>query len=152
MTKSEIFEEVRTLLREPQTDTISDPWTYSDDDLVLQIRSALRHLKAKGVSTTTTVSVEGVMDTEPSDAVGTLIALRVASVLLRGDMIRKLNSGELGMYFKAGPDIVDTKTVATNFKKIASEYEDEFEIMLVLALSETSIGEVFGGPTLSQQQ
>jgi hypothetical protein len=149
MTRDELFEEIRTLLREPQLDSVSDPWTYSDEDLILQVRSTLRHLKAQGVTTTADMGTDGTMSADLTARHGALVSLHVATKLLRGDMIRKLNSGELGIYFKSGTDVVDTKTVANNFRDVSTKYDGEYEVLLLLSLNDINGAEVFGGPTLS---
>ncbi len=140
MTKAEMFEEIRTRLAEPQTATVEEPYTYDDTDLTYHVRSALRWVQqAKAITTTAVMSTLGVLSPEPTDQVGYLVALRVASQLLRSDMISRLNAGDMGVYFRAGDNIIDTKTVAISFKAAASVYDLEIEHLVALILSDATI-------------
>src|SRR3954471_2680622 len=98
--KAEIFEEIRTLLRDAQKELgITNPQTYDDSDLILQVRSALRQLSALGVTTNTVMAVDGTFTPDPTDQIGVLLALKSTSTLLRGDMISRVTSGEFGVLF-----------------------------------------------------
>lgn len=151
MTKEELHEQIRVLLREPLKETVSGTWLYTDEDLVLYVRSALRSLVAKGVVTDAVMAADGTLSPEPSNRVGLLIAYHAASALLRGDMIQKLNTGEIGVAFRAGADSLDTKTVATTMKAIANAYDDDLTTLLTIELTDPdSAGQgVFGDSTLS---
>ena len=149
MTKQELFEEVRTLLRDAQVAAVSSPYRYGDEDLTYQIRSALRWARTQGVVTDAAMSTEGELAPEPSEPVGLLLAYRTAANLLQGDLISRLHSGELGMYFRAGDNIIDTKTAAGAFRFAAALFQNEVASLLFQLLSENNIGDVYGGPTLS---
>lgn len=138
MTAAELFEEIRALLREPQLSTPGDPWEYQDDDLVVQVRSALRHIIAKGVLTDVAMSKDGVLDPAPDEKVGMLLAYQVASALLSGDLTQMLLDGELGISFRSGPDQFDSKRAAITFKEIAGAYTDEADRLLTIVLSDQS--------------
>lgn len=150
MEKDELFEEIRALLTEP-LDAMVTPYTYSDEQLTTQVRSALRRISAKGVSTDAVMSLDGDLNPEPTESVGLLLAYSVASALLRGDMVQKLNTGEIGVYARMGSDILDTKTVANSMKTLSSAYDEEFKILLTIVLSDpdTAADNVFGDDTLS---
>jgi hypothetical protein len=136
MTKAELFEEIRTRLSEPQTATVENPYTYDDTELTYHVRSAIRWVQqAKGITTTAAMATNGTLSPEPTDQVGYLLALRVASQLLRSDMISRLTAGDMGVYFRAGDNIIDTKTVATSFKATASVYDAELEHLVAMILS-----------------
>jgi hypothetical protein len=123
-------------LREPQQNAgITAPQTYEDDDLILQSRSALRHLKARGVAIPSVMDTDGTLTPELDDTVGVLVALRVAAMLLRGDMVKRVMTGEMGFVFQMGSDTIDTKTAAIQFGQAASKYEDEFTTLLTIALT-----------------
>jgi len=137
MQKAEVYEEIRALLREPQVNTVTKPWNYRDEDIVPQIRSALRYLRTgSGLA-----AVVGAMDAtgtfapEPTDMEGMLIALFVAHRLIGGDLTQKLAAGELGVLFKTGGDTIDTKQASSEFQKVASAYADRFNVMLAIALA-----------------
>jgi hypothetical protein len=155
MTKAELFEEIRVRLREPQVSSEEDPFLYTDDELVIHVRSALRWARVnRTISTDAEMAPDGTLLPEPSEEVGVLVALRVASQLLRSDMINRLNSGQMGIYFRAGDNIVDTKTVATNFKAAAQLYDAELESLVNVLLCDPtrSAGSFFGGSTPSFEQ
>jgi hypothetical protein len=158
MVKADIFEHVRTLLRDAQADLgIGETQFYTDDELVLHVRSALRHLIALGVPTTAVVvlgvtadavmTTGGVLSPEPTDSVGVLIALKVVITLLRGDMIKRVTSGEFGVLFSMGNDTIDTKTAAIQFKNTADDFEEDYRNLLTLILSDLiKTLDVYGGP------
>lgn len=148
MTKAELIEEVRSLLNEAQLSTVEKPWHYTDVEFIPQIRSALRFLRTRGVATTGVMDKDGTFSTEPSTEVeGALIALYVAEKLISGDLTQKLADGELGVIFKAGSDLIDTKVAAQSFSKAASGMADQFQTLLTIALSNADGGlnSVFGG-------
>lgn len=148
MTKAELFEHVRTLLRDAQSViSINPPQVYSDDELTLYVRSALRHVKALGVSTDTVMSTLGALAPDPTDSVGILLALRVVVSLLRGDMIHRVTTGQFGIVFSMGNDTIDTKTAAIQFKDSSDEFEEEFRTLMTIIMSaEIDKQDVFGGP------
>lgn len=152
MTKAELFEEIRSLLREPQIETVSDPWLYSDEDLEVQVRSALRHLRVLGLSVQA-VWDENLKDftTLPTEREGILIALIVAERLLTGDLIQKLYDGELGTYINAGGDVIDTKTATRAFQAAADRFRERIDLMVAVVNARDGNGEhvaaLFGGPT-----
>lgn len=141
MTKAETIEEIRALLREPQRDTVADPWNYRDLDLVVEIRSALRNLHVVGLAPTVTMDEAGVFGSDPTETEGVLIALFVAERLLSGDLIQKLIDGELGIYLNAGGDVIDTKTATIAFKDAATRIRDRFDTIISVGLA-TSAGGV----------
>jgi hypothetical protein len=145
MTKDEVFTHIRSLLREA-LDTLGAGVTllYEDDVLLDQTKAALNYLIAVGVTTDTVVDSSDELTPEPSTRLGVLLALRVVAVLLRGDLTQRLLSGSMGMIFRMGNDLIDTKTAATQFKSIASDYSKEFISILTIEL--TAEPEVFGGP------
>lgn len=147
MTKAEIFEEIRALLREPQAGTVERPWNFTDADIVPQIRSALRHLRTRGLATTGVMDMRGEFTTVPAtEREGALIALFVAEKLVSGDLIQKLHDGELGVVFRAGSDMIDTKEAAKSFQKVATTYREEFQILLTIGLTDADGGTAtYGG-------
>lgn len=150
MSLAEIYEEIRALLKDVQTATVDAPYTYSDDDLLYPLRSALRWARTKGVDTDADLALNGTLSPTPTETVGVLLSYRVASQLLRGDMISKLGTGELGLYFRAGDSIIDTKTAATVFRGAAKVYDDEVRLLLSQILSsDVSSAAIFGDDTLS---
>lgn len=152
MTKSELFEEIRNLLREPQINTVSQPWLYTDQELTLQVRSAIRHLSVLGVQSFTAVmTTDGALTSEPTAEQGLLIALYVVQRLLVGDLTNKLLQGDLGIYFRAGSDIIDSKTAAGEFQKAATGYKAEYERLLTMVLSDAIdvANSVFGDPDVT---
>lgn len=148
MVKADLFEHVRALLRDAQKNAgINAPQTYADDDLVPQVRSALRHVVSLGITTDAAMSATGVLSPEPTDSVGVLLSLRVVAALLRGDMIQRVTSGEFGVLFSMGNDTIDTKTAAIQFKDTADGFEEEFRTLITIILSaEIDKQDVFGGP------
>jgi hypothetical protein len=140
MQTEELYEEIRALLREPLTSTPAAPWRYTDAEFVPQVRSVLRKLKAVGVTTSAEMNEDGDFTTAPDDTVGLLLAYGVASRLLTGDMTRKLQDGEMGTYWRAGPDILDTKDVAKLFANAAAKYDEEFRAMLTMILTDADGG------------
>lgn len=149
ITKAELYEEIRALLREPQASTVDTPWFYDDDALTIQVRSALRHLRVLGLATGIDLTPDGVFNTDPEESLGVLLALYVSSSLLTGDLVRKLADGELGIYLNAGGDVIDTKTATIAFKETANGYQQRFEMMLtvVLTASTDEASSVYSGPT-----
>lgn len=150
MDREELFEEIRELLRDIQEGTVEDAWEYSDEILIPQVRSALRHIRVRGVVTDAEMDREGDFTTEPTEDVGLLIALRVASRLLTGDLTTRLMDGELGTYFRAGPDIIDTRNVVQFFERSAKGLQEEYQELLTMLLSDVtdSAGTMFSEPDL----
>lgn len=135
MTKDELLEEIRSRLREPQLQTVETPWEYREIDLVMEIRSALRYLRVIGVPVTATMSPVGALGGTLDENVGIAIACWVSSRLFAGDLARKLGKGELGVYFRAGPDIIDTRNVNSFFAATADAYEGEFKKLVAIILA-----------------
>lgn len=148
MVKADIFEHVRSLLLDAQQNVGIDPTqVYTDDELILHVRSALRHVKAIGVPTDAVMTTLGVLSPEPADNVGLLIALKVVMTLLRGDMIQRVTSGEFGILFSMGNDTIDTKTAAIQFKNTADDFEEDYRNLLTIILSDLIKAlDVYGGP------
>lgn len=148
MMKADLFEHVRTLLRDAQQDVgIDPPQVYTDDELILQVRSALRQIKALGVTTDAAMTTLGVLSPEPTDVLGVLLSLRMVATLLRGDMIQRVTSGQFGVLFRMGNDTIDTKTAAIQFKNTANDFEAEFRTLMTIVMSaDIENQDVFGGP------
>lgn len=152
MTRAEIEEEIRAILREVQVGTVQNPWTFTSDDFTPQIRSALRQLAVKYATVLISAKPEGVMDTtgafttEPGDAEGILIAQFVAMRLIKGDLIQKLMDGELGVIFKTGSDYIDTTQASRAFKDAADDLQMEFNAGLTIQLTNLDQGtnNIFG--------
>jgi hypothetical protein len=153
MTKDEIYEEIRSQLREAQEATVTTPWRYDDKDLVPQIRSALRYLRTVGLPVLAVMDTSGTFETDPTETEGLLIALRVVNRLLTGDLMRKLLDGELGVVFRTGSDLIDTKTASTVFESASSRSGEEFDRLLTIALANTDGGSrsIFGLQSLYQE-
>lgn len=147
MVKADLFEHVRALLRDAQQDLGIAPQVYTDDELILHVRSALRHVKAIGVVTDAAMTTLGVLAPEPADDVGVLLALKIVITMLRGDMIQRVTSGEFGVLFSMGNDTIDTKTAAIQFKNTADDFEEDYRNLLTLILSDLiKTQDVYGGP------
>ena len=152
MDRDELFEEIRALLLEGQTVAgVVQPYRYDDTELIRQVRSSLRQLRVVGVSTEAEMTVDGTLDPEPTEAVGTLISYVVAARLLTGDMTQKLMEGELGVHFRAGRDVIDTKDAERGLQRVAVEYSLKADTMLTIVLSDQDGGanSVFGEQTTS---
>jgi hypothetical protein len=149
MTGAEVAQEIRSLLREPQLNTVSTPWTYDAGDLNVQIRSAFRYLRVLGVDPIATVDADGEFSEDIAENVGLLVAYYVAHRLVAGDLAQKLIDGELGVLFRTGTDIIDTKTASQSFKAVAAEYEFRFDTLLAMSLTDAEGGSssVYGGQT-----
>lgn len=159
MTITEIFEEVRALIGEPQFDTVAEPYLYKDGELLRKLRSAVRQLSAKGVLWGESSDLEDlvidateatpVFEEDPTTLQGVLLSLFVAVELLRGDLIKKLNAGEMGVYFRSGFDIIDTKKAGEDFRFAASIMQRELDVMLLRTLTSQLEGgdSVFGEQT-----
>jgi hypothetical protein len=148
VTKSELFEEIRSMLSDAQRDLgITNPQTYEDSDLILLVRSALRQIQALGVTTTAAMALDGTLNPEPTNQMGVLLALKTASTLLRGDMISRVVSGEFGVLFSMGSDTIDTKTAAITFRHVADGFDEDFRTLLTIVLSDIiDTLDPFGGP------
>lgn len=140
MDKDELYEEIRAMLREPLLSTTARPWRYTDDELLVQVKSAARQIRARGVTTTLEIASDGSFTTDPEEMEGLLIAYLVAERLLSGDTMQKLLDGELGVLFKAGSDTIDTKGAVRSIEMGAKQYRTEFENLLTIALANGSAG------------
>ena len=151
MNIDEIFQEIRTPLKEAQENTVDDPWEYIDDDLLIYVQSALRQIRATGLVLESTIQEDGTLDPQPSEAQGVLISLHVADSVLSGDLTKKLRDGELGLMFRSASDVIDTKTAAIHFTKSSERIMSRFEILLtrLLSLETDATSAVFGEQTLS---
>ena len=141
-----LLEEIRTRLREAQEDTCTDPWTYTDEDLHLAIRSAIRHIKVLNVTMNFDLDLSGTFDTDPTLVQGMLVALKVCADLLRGDLTRKLQRGELGVSVKSVLDSYSTTEASKSFRATAETHQAQFDALLTIVLADnadTSSG-VFG--------
>jgi hypothetical protein len=152
MTKAEVYEEIRTLLREPQAATTENPWNYLDADLEPQVRSALRNMRNMGLTALSEVTFTGdplEFSRALTEAEGLMLSLFVAHRLLNGDLIQKLLEGELGIYLNAGGDVIDTKTATKAFKDAADDYKQQMTSLLAVALAtgtNATAAFVFGDP------
>lgn len=135
MNEAELYEEIRALLREAQVSKVSDPWKYTDEDFVPQTRSALRNLRVRGLLVEGAMDSDGIFTTEPTEIEGLLIAYFVAERLVSGDLLQKLADGELGMVFKTGPDLIDTKTATRSFEDFGKRWRMEFDALLAIAMA-----------------
>lgn len=135
MDQETLFEEIRTRLREAQADTVSDPWLYEDEDLIWSVRSAIRNLRALGVEMEFDMDVTGAFDTDPTELLGVLIALKVCSDLLRGDLTTKLQNGELGVNIRSVMDTYSTVESSRAFAKAAAAYTQDFDTLLTIVLT-----------------
>jgi hypothetical protein len=140
----EVLEQIHTLLRDPSEPTSTFQALYDDTDLLWQMPSALRSLRALGVDIATLMTDEDEFDVDPTERQGVLLALRVAAIMLRGELTRRVFSGAAGLLFRMGDDLIDTKTAAIEFGKMAASYDMEFNTLLTIELSGEN--EVFGGP------
>lgn len=154
MTKDEIFEEIRDRLTEALLDTVDNPWRYADEELDRAARAALRYLRVIGVTTDAVIDEDGVLDPEPTEAVGMLLAYRVASELLSGDLRKRLLDGEMGLSFRMGADFIDTKTMANSLQASGEECDAKFKQLCAIVLSGqySATNMFFGGPTTSFEQ
>lgn len=149
MTVEELLEEIRQRLREPQEETVSTPYLYSDDDLYFAIRSALRNLDALGVEIEATFTLDGDLVGELTTRQGILVSLWVAANLLRSDLTQKVRDGEMGVFWKEEQSVIDDRQAAAAFISAAKDLEDELRTLLTIALSTTTLDLLFGGPNLS---
>src|SRR5678809_120620 len=117
MTMDEVMEQVRSLLNDPLEVFIDAGVTqlYTDQDILDRVPSALRYLRSVGVLIEAVLSTDAELDPEPTERQGVLLAARVASGLLRGELTRRLMNGNFGMVFQMGTDLIDTKTAAIQF-------------------------------------
>lgn len=138
MDQETLFEEIRTRLREAQEDCVSDPWIYDDEDLIVGVRSALRHLRSLGVSLDLSMNMSGTFVTDPTETQGMLIALKVASDLLVGDLTKKLNKGELGVSFKSVMDTYSSTEASRAFQNSARAFERDFRTLLTIVLTNSA--------------
>lgn len=148
----EVIEEIRIKLREPQVATTGTAFLYDDYDLCLQLRSAIRNVRAKGIDPNVTISLDTLtMVGDLSDDHGMLLALYVVASLLEGDLTKKLQDGEFGIYWKEESSVIDTKQAATVFAATAKTHRVAFEALLTGLLSDgtNAANSVFGGPELS---
>lgn len=151
MLEDELFEEIRTLLREAQQGTVAKPWNYTDVDLVVQVRSAFRYLRAVGymvnnVPFPTTMDQNGEMVGPLTDTEGVFTAHFVAARLISGDLLQKLLDGELGVSYKSGTDEINTNAAAKAFQDIAKDFREQFQTFMTIALtnSQDTTYSVFG--------
>lgn len=135
MTKVELFEDVRAILMEAQADSVADPWVYDDVELLRQLRSAINHLQAYGLSLDVVIAETGGFTTDPNNFEGVLLSSFVCARLISGDLMQKLNEGELGLYFRAGMDVINTEEGGRQMAKVAKGLEDKFEVLLTMALT-----------------
>jgi hypothetical protein len=140
MTKDEIYEEIRTQLREAQESVVTSPWKFGDKDFVPHIRSALRHLRAVGVVTTGVMGTDGEFSADPGEIEGLLIVHLLVGRLLTGELTRKLLDGELGVVFRSGGDMLDTKTATTAFREVATQAKEQYDSLLTVALANADGG------------
>lgn len=152
MDKDELFEDIRTRLREAQENVCSSPWLYSDEDLVKATRAALRHLRSIGVTALTmTMDLSGNFDAIPTEQQGVLISLKVCADLLNGDLAKKFNEGSLGVSISSVMDTYNTNVSATGFEKSAGEYTKQFDRLLTIILTDATdtASAVFGQQSTS---
>jgi len=136
MNWDELIEHIRDLLLLPQQRISAQPWVYDDEDFIVPIRSAIRHLKGVGaIVMPLTLSKDGILSRELLEDEGLVIAHYVARNMIKGDLTNKLGEGELGLYFRAGPDIIDTRRATDFFEESARSYENEYKKILAVRLS-----------------
>lgn len=138
MDKDELFEEIRTRLREAQEDICTDPWLYSNEDLIKAVRSAIKHLRVIGVTLILDMDLSGTFDTDPTETQGMLIALKVCADLLKGDLSHKLNEGSLGVSITSVMDTYNTNVGAVGLQSVAKAYKLEFNELLTIVLADAT--------------
>lgn len=136
MDRDTLFEEIRTRLREVQEQTVTDVWLYQDEDLIMAVRSAIRQLRVIHVALEFDLDLTGAFDTDPTETQGMLLALKVVADLLKGDLTKKLNNGELGVSVKSLLDSYSSTEGAKGFAKAAESYAEEFKTLLTIVLSD----------------
>lgn len=147
MTMDEVLEQIRSLLNDPLDALVSADVSqlYTDQDIFDRTPSALRYLRSIGVSITSEFDISTqVLDPEPTERQGVLLACRIATGLLRGELTRRLLNGDFGLIFRMGNDLIDTKTAAIQFANVSKAIDDELTVLLIIELSEETT--IFGGP------
>jgi hypothetical protein len=135
MDASEIFEDMRSRLNELQVNTVDRPWEYELDDLIPRVRSAMRYLRAANVYVNSTMSGEGVLSAPVTTIVGVLVSALATMNMIKGDLLGKLRDGELGVIFRTGADLIDTKTSALRLDAGVATLEAEVATLMAIALS-----------------
>jgi len=133
-----LLEEIRTRLREAQEDCIADPWLYSDEELILAVRAAIRYLNVIGITVSAVLSLNGDFDTDPSLVQGMLLASKVAADLVLGDLTKKVNTGELGVNFRSVMDTYSTSEATRIMQGAADRYLQEFKTLLTIEMANSS--------------
>lgn len=147
MQLAEIYDEIRTILSDAQQSVGAVHYRYPDAVLLRQVRSALRYLRVVGPAPLGTVDEEGEVTGEFTESEGLLLAYRASERLLDGDLTQKLYDGELGLYFKTGSDVIDTKSAAQLLGSKARECSKNFQVLLAVVNTAANPGNtsVFSG-------
>jgi hypothetical protein len=135
MTTAEIIEDIRSRLNEFQVNTVDRPWAYRTEEFTPHMRSAIRQLRALGVVVAPTMDESGVLSDELTDTIGVLVSIIATIRLVRGDLLTKLRDGELGVIFRTGADLIDTKTAATRMENAATELDRDIDTLLAVAMA-----------------
>ena len=98
----------------------------------------MRAVRAVGIALEPTMSKAGVLSLDLSDTLGTLISAMSASRIVKGDLLMKLRDGELGVIFRTGADLIDTKTIANELRTSTGTMEDEVATLIAVALASSS--------------
>jgi hypothetical protein len=141
MTATELFEDIRARLNELPVNTVSTPWAYRPEELVHHARTAMRYLRASGVVVTPTLDGEGALSAPLSDTIGVLVSLLTSASMVRGNLLKKLGDGELGVVFRTGADLIDTKTAAIRLESAADEMATSTKELMAIALASTEQAE-----------
>lgn len=140
MNSEGILREVRRRISD--VDGVLDELTldYSDDYIFEYISSAIDYLEVTLITTTTYTLSGTAISPEPSKIDGLLIAALSAKMIVLGDTLTRLKSGELGVRFRSGQDEISTIEAGRLLEASGQRIEKDYRNLVMAKLAGSSVG------------
>lgn len=137
MTTAEVLVITRQLIGEAAAILDGEIEFYSDADLLEHIKTADFLLNATGVVTALVIDPDAETITpDPIDTIGLMLAYKGSTIVLRGDLTKRVRLGELGVSFKSGATSITTTEATRALSMGANKLADAFENLLTLYLAD----------------
>jgi len=137
MTTAEILAIVEQFIGQADAILGGEHGDYTDPFILDHLKTVNFMLKSSGIDTG--VAVDPVAETitpAPTDKLGLLLAVKTATVIIKGDLIKKVRLGELGVSFKTGATSITTSDAAKRLTDFSDFLMRKSEMLETMFLSE----------------
>ena len=137
MTTAELLEIVEQFIGQTAAVLGGETEDYSHPFILEHLKTVNFMLNAAGI--TTSVVVDPVAETitpAPTDKLGLLLAVKTATAIIKGDLIKKVRLGELGVSFKTGATSITTSDAAKRLTDFSDQLMHKSDMLETMFLSE----------------